>query len=89
MWMGALMPPAPALSVALALNVSLPDAAFRQRNEYGALVSSPSFTVPSARKNSTFWTVPSASLADALMVMSECQANDAPSDGDVMLTAGG
>jgi hypothetical protein len=52
-------------------------------------VSLPGFTAPSPWKNSSFSTVPSLSLATAVMGVSACRANDAPYSGDVMLTPGG
>jgi hypothetical protein len=57
----------PALSVARAYSVWLPDATFFQVNEYGAAVAVASTVVPS--RKSTFVTLPSGSLAVAESVM--------------------
>src|SRR4029079_16353054 len=56
-------------------------------NEYGALVSEPRTVVPS--RNSTFVTLPSASLAAAWIAIVGFQAKMAPVAGYVMLTLGG
>jgi hypothetical protein len=70
---------APALSVARAVREWLPDETFLHVKEYGALVSVPSKVEPS--RNSTFVTVPSESLAVAVIVMVGFQVKIAASTG--------
>jgi hypothetical protein len=70
---------APALSVARTVRVWFPCGTFLQVNEYGALVSEPRTVVPS--RNSTFVTLPSASLAAAWIVIVGFQAKMAPLAG--------
>jgi hypothetical protein len=84
---GALAVMAPPLSVARAVSVRRPDGTWRQRWEYGAVASSPSFRAPS--KNSTFVTPPPGSLAAAVIVIAGLKAKTAPSAGAVIRTAGG
>ena len=51
-------------------------------------MSSPSLVAPLSRKNSTFCTLPSLSLAVAVMVIVGCHGKVAPSAGEVMLALG-
>jgi hypothetical protein len=83
---GLLVMTAPALSVARTVRTWLPDATFLHVKEYGAAVSWPSTVVPS--RNSTFVTVPSGSLAVAVIVIVGFQAKTAPSAGEVMFAVG-
>src|SRR6186997_1694298 len=78
---------APMLSVARAVKTWLPTGTFRHVKEYGAVLSWPTRVVPS--RNSTLVTVPSESVAVAVILIVGFQGKIAPSMGDVMLTAGG
>src|SRR5579862_9870591 len=75
------------LSVATAVSVWLPPVAGVQLMLYGLVESMPIDVAPS--KNWTWVTVPSESAAFADTVMATPDANEAPLDGDVMLTVGG
>lgn len=74
------------LSVALAEIAYVPAATEFHTKLYGLLVSSPSFVVP--LKNSTLETVPSASLAVAVIVMFDPLIKFALFAGPVRLTVG-
>jgi amino acid permease len=74
-------------SVALAVKEYVPGGGFFQVRLYGAVVSDPIKDVPA--KNSTFLTVPSLSVALAVMVIVVGAVNVAAFAGAVMLTAGG
>src|SRR5689334_1264275 len=77
----------PLLSVAVAVSEWKPCVLVHEKL-YGELVSSPTF-VPSTR-NSTFVTLPSLSLADAVMAITcPTVGNVAPFAGEEMLTVGG
>jgi hypothetical protein len=75
------------LSVALAVSEYEPAPAFDQVKRNGAAVTPPS-REPLA-KNSTLLTVPSGSVASALIEMVAGAVNVLPFVGEVMLTAGG
>src|SRR6188472_1505055 len=83
----ALVVTAPALSLARTVSTCLPDATFGHVNEYGAVVARPSTVVPS--RNSTCVTLPSGSLALAVIVIVALFGKTAPAAGEVMLAVGG
>jgi hypothetical protein len=85
-WIAAEVVVLPPLSVAFAVMVCVPAVAPVHGTVYGAVVARPIDTVPS--KYSTWFTVPSESLAFAVNVMVAGVLKLAPLAGDAMETVG-